>query len=178
MCQPLSYARFCVLRVPYVARRTHSISAACKSLLHAGQYENVKWVHSMVFRVVTCVVLWDTDVTEESAASIFMVEIEVFALQACISITFVFCLLTLGINCRSPPEWSGNSRGMLGPIRCPETSVRSYQVRCITFRSEWISDTSWRKPEISPGSSRLKHDYGGRKFLRNTDTQMHVDTVL
>jgi hypothetical protein len=78
VCQLLSYARFCVLRVRYVARRTHSISAACKTFLHAWQYENVKWVHSMVVRVVTCVVLLDTDVTEESAASIFMVEMEVF----------------------------------------------------------------------------------------------------
>jgi len=46
----------------------------------------------MVFTVVTGVVLWDIDVTEESVASIFMVEIEVFALQACY---VCFCLLTL-----------------------------------------------------------------------------------
>jgi hypothetical protein len=102
---------------------------------------NVKWFHSTVFRVVTCVVLWDTDVTEESAASIFMVEIEVFALQACDAITFVFVYWRCRIKCLSHPEGSGNSRGMLGPIRCPETSIRSYQVRSITFRSERISHT-------------------------------------
>jgi len=131
----------------------------------------------MIFRVVTCVVLWDTDVTEESAASIFMVEIEVFAVQACIAICVCFCLLTCGIKCRSHREGSGNSRGMLGLIHCPETSVRSYQVRCITFGSERISHTSRRKPEISPGRSRLKHGYGGEKILRNSDIHMHVDTV-
>ena len=90
VCQRLSYARFCVLRVHYVARRTLLISAACKPLLHAWQYENVKWFLSMVFIVVICVVLWDGDVTEESAASIVMVEIEVFALQAYDAVTLVF----------------------------------------------------------------------------------------
>ena len=52
----------------------------------------------MVFRVVTRVVLWNTEVTEESAASIFMVEVEVFALLACNAMYVCFWLLTFRDN--------------------------------------------------------------------------------